>query len=251
MDDRLRNSKLLPLLRERIREVLVSSAAFRALPPDKRTQIAHDTVRTLHFILGGDDGNSRPDAVMLTGNTGGYAPAEAVAGATPAPKVATRPPGIGEVARIGNAFADLVQEVNFPAFVSDLINGVFNSIVTSSIQQMEAYSELIENVAKTVDQFIKDNLSEQNARDHLVDKYPNHLEMDFSAEKPKLKLKEGYDEANLPGFLADLGLEKPMSSLDSENVEAQLMPAARQRIAKERQRLLATMVMMGINRLRQ
>jgi hypothetical protein len=67
MDDRLRNSKLLPLLRERIREVLVSSAAFRALPPDKRTQIAHDTVRTLHFILGGGDGNSRPDAVMLTG----------------------------------------------------------------------------------------------------------------------------------------------------------------------------------------
>ena len=42
-----------------------------------------------------------------------------------------------------------------------------------------------------------------------------------------------------------------MSSLDNENVEAQLMPAARQRIAKERQRLLATMVMMGINRLRQ
>ena len=128
------------------------------------------TVRTLHFILVGGDGNSRPDAVMLTGNTGGFAPAEADAGATPAPKVATRPPGIGEVAHSGNAFADLVQEVNFPAFVRDLINGVFNSIVTSSIQQMEAYSELIENVAKTVDQFIKDNVSEQNARDYLVDK---------------------------------------------------------------------------------
>ena len=103
MDDQLRNSKLLPLLRERIREVLVSSAAFRALPPDKRTQIAHDTVRTLHFILGGGDGNSRPDAVMLTGNTGGFAPAEADGGATPAPKLETRPPGIGEVARSGNA----------------------------------------------------------------------------------------------------------------------------------------------------
>ena len=155
------------------------------------------------------------------------------------------------MARSGNAFADLLQEVNFPAFVRDLINGVFNSIVTSSIQQMEAYSELIENVAKTVDQFIKDNVSEQNARDYLVDKYPNHLEIDFSAEKPKLKPKEGYDGANLPDFFADLGLEKPMSSLDSETVEAQLMPAARQRIAMERQRLLATMVMMGINRLRQ
>ena len=155
------------------------------------------------------------------------------------------------MARSGNAFADLLQEVNFPAFVRDLINGVFNSIVTSSIQQMEAYSELIENVAKTVDQFIKDNVSEQNARDYLVDKYPNHLEMDFSAEKPKLTPKEGYDGANLPDFFADLGLEKPMSSLDSETVEAQLMPAARQRIAMERQRLLATMVMMGINRLRQ
>ena len=116
---------------------------------------------------------------------------------------------------------------------------------------MEAYSELIENVAKTVDQFIKDNVSEQNARDYLIDKYPNHLEIDFSAENPKLTPKKGYDGANLPDFFADLGLEKPMSSLDSETVEAQLMPAARQRIAMERQRLLATMVMMGINRLRQ
>ena len=116
---------------------------------------------------------------------------------------------------------------------------------------MEAYSELIENVAKTVDQFIKDNVSEQNARDYLVDKYPNHLEMDFSAEQPKLTPKEGCDEANLADFFADLGLEKPISSLDNENVEAQLMPAARQRIAMDRQRLLATMVLMGIKRLRQ
>jgi hypothetical protein len=44
-------------------------------------------------------------------------------------------------------------------------------------------------------------------------------------------------------------LKMPLESFDDEKVEEQLVPAARRRMAMDRQQLLATMVMMGINRL--
>jgi hypothetical protein len=255
----LPDSGLLRDIRTKVKQALTRSAAFNAMTPDQRSEVAHNTVRAFHYILGGVDGQSRPEAVTLGGNSAGYVPTgEAMAGAPPAspaggaspkPIAPLRPP-LGEAARSGgDAMANLVQEVNFPAFVGGLIDGVFNSIVTSSIKQMEAYAELVKNVSKSVDQYMKDNVSEQNARDYLVDRYPEHLDMDFSAETPKLKPREGADDNNLPDFFSDLGIKMPGGSLDQDQLEQQLVPAARQRIAMDRQQLLATMVMMGVNRL--
>ncbi|WP_140628267.1 hypothetical protein [Methylibium rhizosphaerae] len=266
------DDRLLGDIRARVRQALTQSAAFNALPPVKRTEIAHNTVRAFHYILGGADGTSRPGAVELGGNVAGYAPiVEAQAGAggggrgmaqlPPAGEAARRAdlarrqrvdrqPAIGEAARRGgDALDHLIQEVDFPSFVGGLVDGVFNSIVTSSIKQMEAYAELVKNVSKSVDQYMKDNVSEQNARDYLVQRYPEHLEMDLSQETPKLKPREGADESNMPDFFADLGLKVPLGGLDQDSAEQQLMPAARQRIAMDRQQMLATLVMMGVNRL--
>ncbi|HZN48356.1 MAG TPA: hypothetical protein VFB71_12080, partial [Ramlibacter sp.] len=248
------DDRLLGDIRSRVRQALTSSSAFNALPAAKRSEIAHDTVRAFHYILGGADGRSRPGGVELSGNSGSFAPlAQAQAGGAPAPLkrlTVPAPPALGEAARQGgSAMANLVQEVDFPSFVGGLVDGVFNSIVTSSIKQMEAYAELVKNVSKSVDQYMKDNVSEDNARDYLVQRYPEHLEMDFTQEKPKIKPREGADEANLPDFFSDLGLKVPITGLDQDSAEEQLVPAARQRIAMDRQQMLATMVMMGVNRL--
>jgi hypothetical protein len=129
-----------------------------------------------------------------------------------------------------------------------LIDGVFSAIVESSIKQMEAYAELVKNVAKSVDQYMKDNVSENQGRDYLTDKYPDFVELDLSGEQPKAKTKDGYDDSNMPDFFADLGLSMPMDSFDDDAVEEVLVPAARKRMAMDRQQLLATMVLMGINR---
>ena len=248
----LQDDRLLGDIRARVRQALTSSSAFNALPMAKRSEIAHDTVRAFHYILGGADGQSRPGGVELAGNSSGYAPlAQAQAGAVTRFNAPPAPPPIGEAARRGgSALSDLVQEVDFPSFVGGLVDGVFNSIVTSSIKQMEAYAELVKNVSKSVDQYMKDNVSEGNARDYLVQRYPEHLEMDYTAETPKIKPREGADDANLPDFFSDLGLKMPMTGgLDQDSAEQQLVPAARQRIAMDRQQMLATMVMMGVNRL--
>jgi hypothetical protein len=58
----------------------------------------------------------------------------------------------------------LVQEVDFPGFVAGLIEGTFQAIVDSSIQQMEAYGKLIAEVSKSVDQFLKDKITDKRER---------------------------------------------------------------------------------------
>jgi hypothetical protein len=142
-----------------------------------------------------------------------------------------------------------VASVDFPAFVSGLIQGVFKAIVDSSIQQMEAFAELVKNVSKSVDEYMKDNVTENQARDYLAGRYPDHLQVDLSAPTPQVKPRADADDSSLPDFFKDLGLDMPVESLDEETPEQVLMPAARQQMAIDRQRMLLMMVMMGINRL--
>ena len=65
----------------------------------------------------------------------------------------------GALQRWGNGFQvsgvcharRALGRADFPAFVAGLIDGVFNAIVTASIQQLKAYGELLKNAAKPVD----------------------------------------------------------------------------------------------------
>jgi hypothetical protein len=253
MDERIETSELLPLIRAQVRERLLESPAFRSLAPEKRAEIAHHTVKAIHYIAGGADGTSRPASVTIAGDT----PVTRELAQQNAPNAPANPTAGQRFAESGaiaaregaDTLAELVNKVDFPRFVAGLIDGVFNAIVSSSIQQMEAYAELVKNVSKSVDQYMKDNVSENNARDWLAERYPAHLEVDIQGEKPRLKPREGADEENMPDFAGDLGMPAPMKSLDRDAIEKELVPAARRRIAMDRQQLLATMVMMGVNRL--
>ena len=95
------------------------------------------------------------------------------------------------------------------SFVADLIRGTFNAIVTSSIQQMEAYGELLANVAKTVDQFMADNITDNQARDYLAAKYPGHIVVDTDGRRAAgARLREGADELPKPDLRTDLGVDR-------------------------------------------
>jgi hypothetical protein len=230
----------LPIVRAQVKDILTQSPAFRGLPEDKRRDLARDMVSVAHFIVGNSEANT-PRAAALAG------PIADPAGETAGQRFAAA--GAGAAQQGAATYAELVQKVDFPKFVGGLIHGVFDAIVDASIRQMEAYAELVKNVAKSVDQYMKDNITENQARDFLADKYPDHLEVDISGTAPKLKPREGADDNNLPDFFSDLGLTSSVSSLDEDNVEQVLVPAARRRMAMDRQQLLATMVLMGINRL--
>jgi hypothetical protein len=60
------------------------------------------------------------------------------------------------IAKSSRPSSALVQAVDFPTFVADLIQGTFQAIVDATIEQMEAYTQLLESVAKSVDEFMHD-----------------------------------------------------------------------------------------------
>ena len=101
-----------------------------------------------------------------------------------------------------------VQQVDFPEFVAGLVMGVFQAIVTYSIEQMNEYAELLARVSKGLDRFRDENLSNKQAHAFLTERCLDC----FKVRRPK-----------------------PLSP--------------KSRPATNRQQLLATMVMMGINRI--
>jgi len=240
------------LVREKVRKLLTESEAFWSLSEARRKALARDMVSVAEFIVSGPAGDNVPKSAQLVGAPMATSLADQrpydPAGQTAGERFAQ---GGGAVATQQGtaAFTGLVRDVNFPSFVAGLIDGVFSAIVTASIKQMDAYSKLVENVAKSVEEYMKDNITENAARDYLANRYPDHLHVDTSGDKPLLKPKQGADDSDLPDFGKDLGLKEPVSSLDDETAEQTLVPAGRRRMAMDRQQLLATMVLMGINRL--
>lgn len=111
------------------------------------------------------------------------------------------------VSDAGSSAEGLVADIDFPDFVSGLLNGVFNAIVDSSIRQMEAYAKLVAAAAKSLDEFTDENISDNEARDHLRDRLPHFFQSSTITKRRRVRL------------------------------------------ASSRQQLLATMVLMGINRI--
>jgi hypothetical protein len=150
---------------------------------------------------------------------------------------------------VGGITKDVLNAVSFPTFVADLIKGTFQAIVNASIQQMEAYGKLLADVAKTVDQFMADNITDNNARDYLVQSHPEHFRIEAGEEGgARVRVREGSDEAAKPDFKATYGLNEDVA-VDDDTAEQVLVPAARRRLAQSRQSMLSTMMLMGINRI--
>jgi len=259
MSNVMQSSEILPEVRALVKDALTKSPRFSALPETERKSLAQDTVTALAYILGGADGASQPGAVTLadrpalpttnpaqhvqedfrkatakdTGETGGQRFQKS--GAVAAQQGA-------------DALTGAISKVNFPTFVKGLIDGVFGAINSSTMSQLNAYAELVKNVAKSVEEFMKDNVSDNSARDNLLKKFPGQLSADLSGDRPKLVPKDDADEQSLPAMFKDLGLPAD-TTLDEDTIEEKLVPAERRRMALDRQQMLATMVMMGVNRL--
>jgi hypothetical protein len=259
------DDETLRLVRPQVRTLLENSSGFRALPPDEQRQLARTMVKVCSYMVNPQGLASQE----LSPKNGGVL---ALANEDPVDATKRRlsgPPGstgadfqAGAVRQGVEQFGALVQKVDFPNFVSGLIQGVFKAIVDSSIQQMQAYGELLANVAKTVDQFAQDNISKNNARDWLSQKYPGQIDIDTQsadtgfaegaatpAATPKLVAQGDNTEELLQRISADLQLAKPVTDVSDPNEEERLVLGAQLQMARGRQQLLASMVLLGINRI--
>jgi hypothetical protein len=143
----------------------------------------------------------------------------------------------------------LVNEVNFPGFVAQLVHGTFDAIVDASIRQMESYADLLSAVAKTTEQFTQENVSLDQARDWLAQRYPDDVVLHLPRGTDELAAGAQLNpriEGASPAWLADFGLEG--QELTTEVLEQQVLPQARQKVGGDRLQLLSTMVTLGLNR---
>lgn len=167
-------------------------------------------------------------------------------------RLAHDPGAVGDTFRAGavrestEAFGDLVRKVDFPAFVSGLVQGVFQAVVNASIQQMEAYGELLSACAKTAEQFADENVSDAQARDWVANRHPSLVVLDTGGERAVLRRNPNAPDDS--DIAAAMRLRDSVD-LDNPEEEAALVTQARLEMARQRQQMLATMVLLGINRI--
>ena len=150
---------------------------------------------------------------------------------------------------LGRRAGNLSDELDFPKFVASLIHGTFDAMVDSAIRQMQAYADLVAAVAKPLEQFTQENVSLNQARDYLVEQHPRDVRLVDSGDGLTLApvAKADDSEPASPRWLADYNLAG--EELTTETLEEKVLPAAREHAAKARLQTLATMVLMGINRI--
>jgi hypothetical protein len=266
-------SRSIDAVRPHVRELLTAVPAFSVLSPDEQRTLAANMVKVLSYIA---DPNGVADAIAAQPSShvdpalATQPPlARAQDAAEKAKNMLAAPPAdtgkdfkAGAVREGVDQFGALVKKVDFPKFVGGLIRNVFQAIVESSIEQMRAYGDLIANVSKTVDSFMQDNITTGAGRDWLAQKYPDAMEVQVSqnadafadgapASPPTAQLvaKGENPEARLTEISRDLNLAPPVTDITDANAELRLVTAARLQMAKSRQQLLASMVMLGINRI--
>jgi hypothetical protein len=145
------------------------------------------------------------------------------------------------------AFKQLVAAVDFPKFVSSLIEGVYTSIVNSSIKQMQAYGKFMEAVVKSAQEFAAENISLDAARDFVAATHPGSVQVVRDGGGSRLELKPDVEDKDQPDFQKSLGLPENVP-LDEDN-ETRIVLAAQLKMAQQRQQQLATMLLLGINRI--
>lgn len=252
-------------VRPMVRRLLAQSPGFAALPADQQRDIAQTMVRVAAFMANphglAREEFANPQLAKELGVTTADEPtAQALAGVDDAKDKASSKVGVfagadfkaGALQQGTEQFKSLVGAVDFPAFVGGLIQNVFQAIVNASMQQMEAYGKLLKAVAQTVDQFAQDNISMNNARDWLAEKYPDALGIETDGEDsagPRLVTRGEDPEAALKRINQEQQLLKPITDLSDPEQEARLVSGARLQMARMRQQMLSSMVLLGINRI--
>lgn len=234
-------------VRLHVRELLGRAAAFAHLGAEERRQIAGALVKVIAFLR--DQGADAPAAA-------GGAPVRALdigENESLKSRLSDDPKLVGADFKAGAAregaqvFKSLVSAVDFPKFVSGLIEGVYSSIVASSIKQMQAYGKLLEAVAKTAEEFAQENVSLDTARKFVASSFPQAVVYDNSSPGGTLRLGDDIEEGDAPDFKAKLGMADNVP-LDEES-ELKIVMAAQLKLAHQRQQQLALMLALGINRI--
>jgi hypothetical protein len=240
-----------PWIRVAVREVLQRAPAYERLDANKRRALARDMVRvsTLAADLIAEERDAEAEIAE--------APQKTRRGASPLSRAQSQP-AFGESAnRIASTTRSVLNAVSFPRFVTDLINGVFKAMLSANAQQMQQYVELLNAVSTSAEGFERSQFSLAQVRRWVAERFPDSIEYETAdpdwdpdpeeESSERLRLRSGATMPGEPEIRATLGIP-PEASVDASNPE-QLVPLARRFLARQRQQQLATMVMLGMQRI--
>jgi hypothetical protein len=241
-------SDKLAQVRSEVRSILESTPAFRAMSAPDQKALANSMVRVGSYLAN----DPHALAAALEQPKGQQQPAEEKKDPVGdiGMRLAEKPGQVGKDFKAGavregvEQFGEMVKKVDFPNFVSGLVNGVFNAVVKASMDQMKAYGELLAACAKTVDDFARDNVSDGAARDHIASRFPSAVMVDTSGSRSRLRARPGAETGELERAFPNTSID-----LDDDDAEAALLQETKLQMARERQQLMATMVLLGINRI--
>jgi hypothetical protein len=244
--------------------------AYRGLPLSERQSLDDHIGRISRTLTGQSlavpaDPYARllgtPDdlqAQLAGGGPGGGAPQSGSSGAGPSgsqpaapPPAPPAPPPPPSTSQIGQRAAEALDAVDFPGFVAALVTGTFKAIVDASKQQISEYAKLVASISQTVEDFSRDNVTPNQTRDWLTNRHGKDLQVQLPApgkekeEQPKL-LPRPESEGESPAWLDDYGLGG--QQLTADLTDGPLVDAGRNKVGEERLQTLATLVLMGINR---
>jgi hypothetical protein len=233
-------------VRKQVHTLLMKTKAYEDLDPVSKKSLARGLVDTVAYLADPQAGQKEL-ATGLADKTGVDKLKDRLG---EKPSTAGQDFVGGAAVAGADAFGNFINKIDFPKFVGGLIENVFTSIVNSSIRQMQAYQKLLETVVKSVEEYAAENISENQGRDYLANKFPEALKVDMSDRQPKLVMKDDAPDNAMENIAKQLGIEGGGDlDLDDEESEVALARKARLQMAKFKQQQLATMVLLGINRI--
>jgi hypothetical protein len=241
---------------------LRQSRAFRSLTASEQSALDEDLGRIEQALRpaparaqGRDPyaiGQATPNDLQrdMSGQAPGGQPAPQNGSSAPPPAAPAQPaPRPRNVDAYGASTREAIEAVNFPGFVAGLVTGTFQAIVDATTQQLREYADLVASISRSVDDFGRDNVTDDQARAHLAARFPADLRHEAPAPGQKGSAKlvpTAQAKEESPAWLEQFGLTG--ETLTPELTEGALLQAGRQRVAEDRLQTLATMVLMGINR---
>jgi hypothetical protein len=134
----------------------------------------------------------------------------------------------------------LRDAIDFPNYVGSLITGVFQAILNSSVTQIGSLSDLVQNVGVSAEDYANSVDDSEVAR-WLVAKFPRLLvSPDGSSVQPTASVDLSEHTTELQKILGGGG--------DVTDPDA-LMDMGRQKMAADKQQVLATMTQLGLQRI--
>jgi hypothetical protein len=234
-----RHPELLAEVRRRVRDLLQQSDGWGASDPQDRRRVAKRMVDVGMIAAGllAEDKRITDEVERSARARRGLAQAQAAGDQL----------GMQATRSAADTLEAVKDAIDFPTYVGSLITGVFQAILTSSVTQVGALGEMLDNVAATADEFAEGSVSDTEVTRWAVQKF-RWMTADDSGT---LQIRPGVEISDHAGELqtALSASSSEVGGIDPSDLDSTLTPLIRRKLGRDKQTALASMVQMGLQRI--